>query len=82
MDELTKTRVENLISLRQSLLVLLPVLIGGTIGLIFIREYLAVRIVLGIFGAYFIFILAYSLSKTITEINQILYKENAGWKTR
>ncbi len=58
MDELTKVRVKNLISLRQSLLVLLPILIGGTIGLIFIKEYAGIRVVLGIFGIYFIFILA------------------------
>ncbi len=81
MDELTKTRVNNLISLRQSLLVLLPILTGGTIGLFFISGYNTARVILSAFGIYFIIVLARSLCSTITEINQILYnKENAKWK--
>ncbi len=81
MDELTRARVDNLISLRQSLLMLLPVLIGGTIGLFFISGYTAARIVFAVLGIYFIIILARSLCGTIIEINQILYKkEKAEWK--
>ena len=74
MDELTKVRVNNLISLRQSLLMLLPILIGGTIGMFFIDGYVVIRIILIILGLYFTFVLLCTLYNTSTEINQCIYK--------
>ncbi len=80
MDELTKVRVNNLISLRQSLLVLLPILIGGTIGMLFINGYNIARTVLFIIGSFYIIVMIKSLINTVTEINQCIYgKENKKW---
>lgn len=76
MDELTKVRVNNLISLRQSLLVLLPVLIGGTVGMVFVNGHALLRIMLIILGVFFTGVMIFSLCKTITELNRCIYGYN------
>lgn len=76
MDELIKLRIKNLISLRQSLLMLLPILVGGVIGLFFMKENFLLRNILIGVGFFFFFILLTSLHGTIAEINRTLYKNN------
>lgn len=76
MDEETKVKVRNLISLRQSLLGLLPILVGGTLGLLFIKGYFAIRIILFPLGFLLFTVLMKSLHSTICELNQYLYGKN------
>ncbi len=81
MDEETKVKINNLISLRQSLLGLLPILVGGTLGLLFINGHTILRIMLITLGSFFIIIIAKSLFGTITEINQSIYhRGETKWK--
>ncbi len=68
MDELTKIKISNLISLRQSLLALLPILIGGTIGACFINEDFIFKNMLIIAGVFFSIVLIASLYKAIVEL--------------
>lgn len=76
MDELTKIKISNLISLRQSLLTLLPILIGGTIGVCFINEGFIFKNMLIVAGVFFSIVLIISPYKTIVELNAYLYKQN------
>ncbi len=81
MDEETKVKVTNLISLRQSLLNLLPILVGGTVGMAFVNDHIILRNILITTGSFFIAIIAKSLFDTITEINQTVYcKGDKKWK--
>lgn len=80
MDEETKVKINNLISLRQSLLGLLPILVGGTVGMFFINGHVVARIALLFCGSFFIIVIAKSLIGTITEINQTIYHKETKWK--
>ncbi len=72
MDELTKTKVNNLIALRQLITQVLTVLTGGLVG-VFLMPNTAFKIFLLIFGIYFTAKLIATLANTITELNSYLY---------
>ncbi len=81
MDEGVKVKINNLISLRQSLLNLLPILVGGTLGMFFIDGHNTLRITLIAFGILFTVVIAKGLIETITEINKTLYRKGGTkWK--
>lgn len=80
MNELIKTRVANLISLRQSLLGLLPILVGGTIGMFFINGRLPIRLAFISAGIIVFIVVMKGLRDTIIELNQYLYKNKRGQK--
>ncbi len=74
MDELTKTKIDNLISLRQLIVQVLVVLIGGSIGLLFTANTLLKWGLFGI-GAIYVILLAKKLNKISNELTSYLYKK-------
>ncbi len=72
MDKKTELKVNNLIQLRALLTNTLIVLIGGTIGLLFIRDSI-IKYVLLTLGCFYTFLFLANLSSTVREINGILY---------
>ena len=74
MDKKTELKINNLIQLRTLLTNTLIVLIGGTVGLLFV-EASALKYLLLILGCFYILLFIANLSNTIREINGILYSE-------
>jgi len=74
MDELTKTKIDNLISLRQLIVQVLVVLIGGSIGLLFTTNTL-LKWGLFVIGAIYVILLAKKLNKISNELKSYLYKK-------
>ncbi len=74
MDELTKTKIDNLISLRQLIVQVLVVLIGGSIGLLFTANTL-LKWGLFVIGAIYVILLAKKLNKISNELKSYLYKK-------
>ncbi len=74
MDKKTELKVNNLIQLRTVLTNTLIVLIGGTVGLLFV-EASVLKYILLILGCFYILLFIANLSNTIREVNGILYGE-------
>ena len=72
MDKKTGLKVNNLIQLRALLTNTLIVLIGGTVGLLFVPAGV-LKYLLFFIGCFYIFLFIANLSSTIKELNGILY---------
>jgi hypothetical protein len=67
-------KVDELVSLRTSVIYVLIVLIGGTIGLLLSIDNV-LKTILFLIGIYYVFIVISNLNTINTKIDKILYKE-------
>lgn len=74
MKDKEKLKVNNLIALRQLLTNTLTVLIGGTVGLLFINAS-PLKYVFIFIGLFYVYVFTANLSSTISELNLLLNKE-------
>lgn len=74
-DKLTELKIQELISLRQLLTTTITILVGGTIGLIFISKFIIIRLILFVLGLYYTGLFVSNLKSTMSELNMLLKSE-------